>query len=66
MELLIPTVTEVVEESEDVLDAEAIKNIEDVKTIKKLDAEIEEKSEESCQKTFARCWNLSAISELWK
>ena len=46
MELLIPTVTEVVEESEDVLDAEAIKNIEDVKTIKKLDAEIEEKSEQ--------------------
>ena len=46
MELLIPTVTEVVEESEDVLDAEAIKNIEDVKTIKKLDAEIEEKSDQ--------------------
>ena len=43
MELLIATVTDVVMESDDV---EEVKIIEDVKTIKKLETEIEEKSEQ--------------------
>merc|ERR1711971_289115 len=46
MELLIATVEEVVEESDNVSYDEEIKIIEDVKTIKKLEVEIEEKSEQ--------------------